>query len=131
MVGGIDFVESPITEAKRKAKELGVVAEFLQMDALRLPSLGRQFDSGLSSRSGHRTSSPIRSPRRLSRTVVRRLDLRSFGGGVEVSDQPNEVSQRDVRMPVLGFDPKPPAQVHHQGLDFQRIAKLPELPARV
>ncbi len=44
-VVGIDFVESPITEAKRKAKELGVVAEFLQMDALRLPSLGHQYDS--------------------------------------------------------------------------------------
>ena len=28
---GIDFVEFPIMEAKRKAKELGVEAEFLQM----------------------------------------------------------------------------------------------------
>ena len=42
---GIDFVEFPILEAKRKAKELGVEAEFLQMDALKLTSLERKFDS--------------------------------------------------------------------------------------
>lgn len=42
---GIDFVEFPIREAKRKAAELGVDAEFLQMDALKLTSLNRQFDS--------------------------------------------------------------------------------------
>jgi ubiquinone/menaquinone biosynthesis C-methylase UbiE len=44
-VVGIDFVEFPVMEAKRKAEELGVTAEFLQMDALKLPSLDRQFDS--------------------------------------------------------------------------------------
>jgi ubiquinone/menaquinone biosynthesis C-methylase UbiE len=42
---GIDFVQFPVKEAKRKAEELGVQAEFLQMDALKLPSLDRQFDS--------------------------------------------------------------------------------------
>ena len=44
-VVGIDFVEFPIMEAKRKAEELGVEAEFLQMDALKLARLDRQFDS--------------------------------------------------------------------------------------
>jgi len=44
-VVGIDFVEFPIMEARRKAEELGVEAEFLQMDALELTSLDRQFDS--------------------------------------------------------------------------------------
>jgi ubiquinone/menaquinone biosynthesis C-methylase UbiE len=44
-VVGIDFVEFPIMEARRKGDELGVDAEFLQMDALKLPSLDRQFDS--------------------------------------------------------------------------------------
>ena len=44
-VVGIDFVEFPILEAKRKAEELGVEAEFLQMDALKLTSLDRRFDS--------------------------------------------------------------------------------------
>jgi len=42
---GIDFVEFPIIEARRKAAELGVEAEFLQMDALQLTRLDRQFDS--------------------------------------------------------------------------------------
>ena len=44
-VVGIDFVEFPIMEARRKAEELGVAAEFLQMDALKLARLDRQFDS--------------------------------------------------------------------------------------
>ena len=44
-VVGIDFVEFPIMEARRQAEELGVDVEFLQMDALKLPSLNRQFDS--------------------------------------------------------------------------------------
>jgi len=44
-VVGVDFVEFPINEAKRKAEELGVEVEFLQMDALKLTSLHRKFDS--------------------------------------------------------------------------------------
>lgn len=44
-VVGIDFVEFPIMEARRKGEELGVDAEFIQMDALKLPTLDRQFDS--------------------------------------------------------------------------------------
>jgi len=42
---GIDFVAKPIDVARRKAEERGVAAEFLQMDVLKLKSLGRQFDS--------------------------------------------------------------------------------------
>ena len=44
-VVGIDFVEFAITEARRKADERGLDAEFVQLDALQLPSLERQFDS--------------------------------------------------------------------------------------
>ena len=44
-VVGIDFVEFPIMEARRKADEQGVDAEFIQMDALKLPTLDHQFDS--------------------------------------------------------------------------------------
>ena len=44
-VVGIDFVEFPIMQARRKAEKLGVEAEFLQVDALKLLSLDRQFDS--------------------------------------------------------------------------------------
>ena len=44
-VVGVDFVEFPINEAKRKAEELDVEVEFLQMNALELKSLHRKFDS--------------------------------------------------------------------------------------
>ena len=49
LVLGIDFLERPIQEAKRKAQERGVSAEFLRMDALTLTELDRQFDSVIDS----------------------------------------------------------------------------------
>jgi len=45
LVVGIDLVEFPIMEARRKADDLGVTAEFVQMDALKLTGLDRRFDS--------------------------------------------------------------------------------------
>ena len=44
-VVGIDFVEFPILEARHKADELGVHAEFIQINAVKLASLDRHFDS--------------------------------------------------------------------------------------
>jgi cyclopropane fatty-acyl-phospholipid synthase-like methyltransferase len=44
-VVGIDFLEKPITEARRKAKEQGLEVTFLVMDALDVGGLGEQFDS--------------------------------------------------------------------------------------
>ena len=44
-VMGIDFIDRPIEEARRKAAELGVDAEFARMDALQLRDLDRKFDS--------------------------------------------------------------------------------------
>jgi cyclopropane fatty-acyl-phospholipid synthase-like methyltransferase len=46
---GIDFLEGPIREAGRKARERGIDAEFLRMDALALGSLDRRFDSVIDS----------------------------------------------------------------------------------
>lgn len=50
-VVGIDFLEFPIREAQRKARERGVPAEFICMDALSLTTFDRKFksliDSGL------------------------------------------------------------------------------------
>src|SRR4051794_39799705 len=46
---GIDFLEGPIQEARRKAQERGLDAEFLQMDALNLAGLDRRFDSVIDS----------------------------------------------------------------------------------
>ncbi|AGA29668.1 class I SAM-dependent methyltransferase [Singulisphaera acidiphila] len=42
---GIDFLERPVEEARRKAKRRGLHAEFDCRDALTLTELNRQFDS--------------------------------------------------------------------------------------
>jgi cyclopropane fatty-acyl-phospholipid synthase-like methyltransferase len=42
---GIDFLERPIQEARRKAEVRGLHAEFATMDALTLSTLDRRFDS--------------------------------------------------------------------------------------
>lgn len=44
-VTAIDFLEEPITRAKRKATERGLTATFLVMDALALKELPEEFDS--------------------------------------------------------------------------------------
>ena len=44
-VVGIDFLDHPIQAAKQKAKERGIQAEFLKMDALTLATFDRKFDS--------------------------------------------------------------------------------------
>src|SRR3954449_10900437 len=46
---GIDFLEGPIREARRKAGECGLDAEFIQRDALTLITLDRQFDGVIDS----------------------------------------------------------------------------------
>ena len=46
---GIDFLEGPILEARRKAQERGLNAEFVQMDALTLTGLDRRFDAVIDS----------------------------------------------------------------------------------
>lgn len=44
-VTGIDFMEAAILQARRKAEDRGIEAEFLVHDALRLDELERHFDS--------------------------------------------------------------------------------------
>src|SRR5215212_5881127 len=46
---GIDFLERPVREARRKAEERGLSVEFLPMDALALSTLERRFDSVIDS----------------------------------------------------------------------------------
>lgn len=48
-VTGIDFLEEPITRARRKASERGLTATFLVMDALALKDLPEVFDSVIDS----------------------------------------------------------------------------------
>jgi cyclopropane fatty-acyl-phospholipid synthase-like methyltransferase len=44
-VVGIDFLEYPLQEARRKAAGRGLAVEFNSMDALTLPEFDRKFDS--------------------------------------------------------------------------------------
>jgi ubiquinone/menaquinone biosynthesis C-methylase UbiE len=46
---GIDFLAGPIQEARRKALERNLDAEFIQRDALSLATLDRQFDAVIDS----------------------------------------------------------------------------------
>ncbi|QDV36937.1 class I SAM-dependent methyltransferase [Tautonia plasticadhaerens] len=46
---GIDFLEGPIMESRRKAEERGLDAEFARMDALTLLGLDRHFDTVIDS----------------------------------------------------------------------------------
>lgn len=61
-VVGIDFIDKPINEAKRKAEELGVEVQFVQMDALRLKDLDRKFDSVIDCGLFHVMSDDDRTP---------------------------------------------------------------------
>jgi cyclopropane fatty-acyl-phospholipid synthase-like methyltransferase len=46
---GIDFLEGPVEQARRKAGERGLEAEFIRSDALTLKALNRRFDSVIDS----------------------------------------------------------------------------------
>jgi cyclopropane fatty-acyl-phospholipid synthase-like methyltransferase len=46
---GIDFLERPVQEARRKAQERGLDAEFAHMDALGLVAFDRRFDTVIDS----------------------------------------------------------------------------------
>ena len=48
-VVGFDFLDGPLQAARRKAQERGLHAEFLPMDALKLATFDRQFDSVIDS----------------------------------------------------------------------------------
>ena len=98
---GIDFLERPIEEARRKAQERGVNAEFLRMDALTLTELDRHFDSVIDSGLFHVFSDEDR-----PRYVAGLAHVTRPGGRVFVlcfSDEepgtqgPRRVSQQELR----------------------------------
>jgi cyclopropane fatty-acyl-phospholipid synthase-like methyltransferase len=100
-VVGIDFVEVPITEAKRKAEELGVEAEFLKMDALKLTSLDRQFDSVIDCGLFHALSDEDRLPYVAGLAHVTkpgsRIFLMCFSDQEPAGPGPRRIRQDDIR----------------------------------
>jgi SAM-dependent methyltransferase len=98
---GIDFLERPVEQARRKAQERGVNAEFLRMDALTLTGMDRRFDSVIDSGLFHVFSDEDR-----PRYVAGLAQVTRPGGRVFVlcfSDEepgeqgPRRVSQRELR----------------------------------
>jgi SAM-dependent methyltransferase len=98
---GIDFLEGPIREARRKAQERGIGAEFAQMDALTLTDLDRQFDAVIDSGLFHVFSDEdrVRYVAGLAH-VTRpgsRVFLLCFSDEEPGTQGPRRVSQREIR----------------------------------
>jgi SAM-dependent methyltransferase len=97
---GIDFLEFPIQEAKRKAQERGLAAEFTCMDALALTTFDRRFDSVIDSGLFHCFSDDDR--RRYVEGlahVIRpdgRLFLMCFSDAEPGTQGPRRVSKKEI-----------------------------------
>ncbi len=100
-VVGIDFIEFPIMEAKRKAEERGVEAEFLQLDALQLTNLDRQFDSVIDCGLFHVLSDADRRPYVAGLAHVTKLGgkmfLMCFSGQEPAGPGPRRIGQDEIR----------------------------------
>jgi cyclopropane fatty-acyl-phospholipid synthase-like methyltransferase len=98
---GIDFLEGPIQEARRKAGERGLDAEFIQRDALTLTALDRRFDSVIDSGRFHVFSDEdrVRYVAGLAHVIKTggRLFLLCFSDEEPGTQGPRRVSERELR----------------------------------
>jgi SAM-dependent methyltransferase len=100
-VVGIDFLERPIAEARRKATERGLEATFLVMDALDLGGLTERFDSAIDCGLFHVFSDEDR--RRYVGGLAHvlkpdgRLFLLCFSDREPPGDGPRRVSEKELR----------------------------------
>lgn len=99
-VTGIDFLERPIAEAKQKAKDRGLEATFLVMDALHLADIPELFDSAIDCGLFHVFSDEDRY-KYISglASVVKpggRLFLMCFSEEEPPGDGPRRVSQQEI-----------------------------------
>src|SRR3954470_16853243 len=98
---GIDFLEAPIEEARRKAQERGLEAEFARMDALKLADLDRRFDSVIDSGLFHVFSDEDRARYVAGLAHVTRpggrLFLLCFSDEEPGTQGPRRVSQAEIR----------------------------------
>lgn len=97
---GIDFLEGPIRQARRKAEERGILAEFLPKDALTLSTLDRRFDSVIDSGLFHVFSDVDRARYVAGLTHVARpggrLFLLCFSDQEPGTQGPRRVSQAEI-----------------------------------
>jgi len=98
---GIDFLEGPILEARRKAQARGLDAEFVQKDALTLSGLNRQFDAVIDSGLFHVFSDEDRARYVAGLAHVTRpggrLFLLCFSDQEPGTQGPRRVSQQEIR----------------------------------
>ena len=98
---GIDFLEGPIQQARRKAHERGLNAEFAQLDALTLDSLERRFDTVIDCGLFHVFSDEDRARYVAGLTHVTlpggRLFLLCFSDAEPGTQGPRRVSQDELR----------------------------------
>jgi SAM-dependent methyltransferase len=98
---GIDYLDGPIQEARRKAKERGLVAVFHQMDALTLAMLDRRFDGVIDSGLFHVFSDEDRARYVAGLAHVLRPDgrlfLLCFSAEEPGSQGPRRVSEKELR----------------------------------
>jgi ubiquinone/menaquinone biosynthesis C-methylase UbiE len=98
---GFDFLDYPIQEARRKAEERGLIAEFSQLDALALSTLDRRFDSVIDSGLFHVFSDEDRVRYVAGLTTVTkpggRLFLLCFSIEEPGSQGPRRVAERELR----------------------------------
>ena len=103
---GIDFLEYPIEEARRKAAERGLHAEFIQMDALTLSTFDRKFDSVIDSGLFHVFSDEdrVRYVAGLAHVTKPggRIFLLCFSDEEPGTQGPRRVSQRELRESFSG-----------------------------
>lgn len=99
-VTGIDFLEWPIELARQKARQRGLVANFLVMDALRLDELPEVFDSAIDSGLFHVFSDEDRARYVAGLASVLkpggRLLLLCFSDKEPPGDGPRRISQQDI-----------------------------------
>ena len=125
---GIDFIDAPLQAAREKAAQRGLQGEFRQFDALKLPELGRTFDSVIDCGLFHVLSDEDRLPYVAGLRVVTRPDGRVFlmcFSDEEPGDRgPRRVSQEELRqafadgwivesIQATRFEPNPQADPAH------------------
>jgi len=100
-VRGIDFLERPLAEARRKAEERGLQATFLVMDALRLHEMPEVFDSIIDCGLFHVFPDEDRTAyiKSLASAVKPggRLFLQCFSDKEPPGDGPRRVSEQEIR----------------------------------
>ena len=101
-VTGIDFLEQPIAEARRKSQQRNVAATFLVRDALALTGLDEQFDSAIDCGLFHTFSDDDRGRyiENLAQLVKPngRLFLLCFSDNEPPGEGPRRVTQQEIEV---------------------------------